>query len=387
MKFEQVLHQLQAYRTPGGDQVTFLLAQDTMRAIYDCVLHGGATACLELGTGHGATTCVIAAALDERGGGHVTTVDMLVREPIDVEALAQYTGLSRYIERVADPAGYNWHLREMVSRQTAGNICAPCFDFCFLDGAHEWGPDALATFLVAKLLRPGAWLVLDDLDFKLRECQPGWRSVFADRSDRELDAYQLDWVFNLVLRQHPDFGDFTVSDGGRTGWARKQSGDAASWHPAGRVLDPVAWDWKETFVATDIARELEVPDGMIVTPSVADVSLQAARTDPTFVLPDSVGKDRPIDVVTLRLCLLTPATEILQLFWVNALGDPFNERQSVRTKIEAADHWHEVTIRINGSNRQRPIHAIRLDPTDGPSTLRLESIAIGGWHRAAQSSE
>jgi predicted O-methyltransferase YrrM len=385
MTFEHVLDLLRSYRTKEGEQVLFLLAQDTMESIYNCVLNSGARACLELGTGLGGTTCVIAAALDELGGGRVTTVDMLVREPIGVDVLAQHTGLTQYIEVISDPVGYNWHLGEMINRQTGKGTCAPCLDFCFLDGAHEWGPDALATFLVAKLLRPGSWLVLDDLDFKLRGCQPGWKTVFADRTDRELDAFQVDRVFNLVLRQHPDFGEFTVSDGGRTGWARKKSPDPASWYPSGLVLDPITLDWREPFAASDVVEQSQCSDGLTVTKQDTAVSLRATRNDPNFIVPDSVCKDRPIDVLSLRLRLVAPTTETLQVFWIDGLGHPFNEKQSIRAKIAASDDWHDLTIRINGSDKPRPVHAIRLDLTDGPSSLLLESMSIGGWHRTSAS--
>ncbi|HEY0185553.1 MAG TPA: class I SAM-dependent methyltransferase, partial [Rhodopila sp.] len=376
MQFEQVLSLLRSYRSPAGDAVLFLLAEQTMESIYHCVLDSGASACLELGTGLGATTCVIAAALDERRDGRVTTVDMLVREPIGVQVLAQHTGLAQYIDVVADPVGYTWYLKEIIERQTSRNTCEPCFDFCFLDGAHEWAPDALATFLVAKLLRPGSWLVLDDLDFKLRGCQPGWRTVFASRTDAELDAFQVDRVFNLVLRQHPDFADFAVSDGGRTGWARKKSSNPAAWFPMGLVLDPIAPDWQESFQAENIVGESRFSDSLAVTSEDTVVALRAIRDDPNFALPPGVDKGRPIDVISLRLRLVAPDAETLQLFWINRLGDPFNERQSVRARIAASDDFQDVTIRINGSGELRPVHAIRVDPTDGPGSLLLQSVSV-----------
>lgn len=87
--------------------------------------------------------------------------------------------------------------------------------------AHEWEPDALAAFLVARLMRPGAWTALDDLDFRLRGCYPGWETAFATRSERELDTCQVGMVYDLVLRQHPDFTQFIKTDAGRTGWTRK----------------------------------------------------------------------------------------------------------------------------------------------------------------------
>ena len=94
------------------------------------------------------------------------------------------------------------------------------FDFCFLDGAHEWQPDALAVFLAVKLLKPGGWFVLDDLDFNLRS-MPTWKESHGHLSDRELDTYQISMVWNLVARQHPELTAFKETEGGRIGWARK----------------------------------------------------------------------------------------------------------------------------------------------------------------------
>lgn len=381
MTFDNVYELLRNYRTQGGEQVLFLLARDTMHSIYDCVLQSGARECLELGTGYGATTCVIAAALDELGGGRVSTIDMLVREPIGIDVLAAHTGLSRYIEVVSDNAGYNWYLADLIERRTSNNICEPCVDFCFLDGAHEWGPDALAVFLVAKLLRPGAWLALDDLDFKLRGCQPAWATVFADRSEKELDAYQLERVFNLVLRQHPDFADFAVTDGGRTGWARKKTDQPVTWAPTAQTLDPLVPDWQDSFSAKAIADQSYQSDGITTKKQGNAIRIKTTQMDPFYILPDTIAAGRSVDMVSLRVRLVTPAAETLQIFWTDAAAENFNESRSVRVKLAASDQWRDVTIRITGGKLPRPIKAIRVDPTDGPSTLLWESFAIGGWKR------
>ncbi len=381
MKFEQVHHLLSTYRTPQQEQLLFLLQPETMESLYRCVVSTGARECLELGTGYGATTCVIAAALDEIGGGRVTTIDMQVREPIGVHVLARHTGLERHINAIADSAGYNWHLGEMIARQTSDGVCSPCLDFCFLDGAHEWGPDALAAFLVAKLLRPGAWLALDDLDFKLRGCQPGWEKVFAGRSDKELDTLQVARVFNLVLRQHPDFADFVLTDGGRTGWARRTQGRPAAWQPTGRILDPVPLDWQESFSLVDIIPKVGHTDGIAVRRQGNAIEVIAAKPDPYFVLPNSVANGRVIDTVSLRVRLVAPAEETLQVFWIADDADHFTEPRSVRLKIAASDDWQDITVRINDPGTPRPIRAIRIDLTDGPSSLLWETVSVGGGRR------
>ena len=74
---------------------------------------------------------------------------------------------------------------------------------------------------MAHLLRPGATLLLDDINFHLR-LAPGWESFFSDRSDRELDTEQVRMVWDLLVRTHPDFTDFRLTQDGRLGWARKR---------------------------------------------------------------------------------------------------------------------------------------------------------------------
>jgi predicted O-methyltransferase YrrM len=41
----------------------------------------------------------------------------------------------------------------------------PRFDLCYLDGAHNWFVDGLAFFLVHRLLKPGGWIIFDDVDW------------------------------------------------------------------------------------------------------------------------------------------------------------------------------------------------------------------------------
>ena len=74
MKFEQVYGILVNHQKAINARVV-LLAEATLREVYQCVIATRSRDCLELGTGHGATTCVIAAALEEIGGGTITTVD------------------------------------------------------------------------------------------------------------------------------------------------------------------------------------------------------------------------------------------------------------------------------------------------------------------------
>lgn len=379
LKFTEAFDRLRSYRAPNNEPVLFLLSPATMEDIYNCVLNSGARNCLELGTGYGSTTCIIAAALQERGGGRVTTVDIMEHEPVGVTALARHMGLAELIEPVIEPAGYNWFLGEVIGRQTrrAGTPCEPCYDFCFLDGAHEWGPDALAVFLAAKLLQPSAWLVMDDLDFKLRGCQPRWKEVFADRSQKELDAHQVAWVFERVVRQHPDFGMFAVSDAGRTGWARKNGEAPPAWLPVAQLLDPPAGMQQNAVKATAIARQCVATDGLTLRSRSGIVTLTSQQIDPYLILPPAIIGDGRIDSISLRLRLISPAETVVQLFWARTDLRPFNERDSLRVRLTATAEAEDITLRITSTADELPVHALRLDPAEGPCRMTWESVAVG----------
>ena len=191
-----------------------------LRHIFDQVVAYGLHDCLELGTGFGTTACVIASALDCIGGGRLVTIDLDQSGPVNVGRLMAHCGIDpARVEIVAEPLGYNWWLGDALGTRHGDAARERGFDFCLLDGAHEWNQDALAFLLVARLLRPGGWLAVDDLDFRLR--QVAERPEFGARDPRELDSFQMRQVWDLLVQSHPDFGDRHEFPPGRLGWARK----------------------------------------------------------------------------------------------------------------------------------------------------------------------
>jgi predicted O-methyltransferase YrrM len=213
---------LQSFEVPAGGPATiFLLPEGGMKELYDAVIVHNFRNCLELGSGFGATSCVLAAAAQEIGG-KLTTIDMY-RPIISAELLRAHVGLGDEMNCVVDPLGYNWWLADRIRERTRRDgTCEPLFDLIFLDGAHEWQPDALATYLAVRLLKPGGWFVLDDLDFKLRMI-PNWKESHGRHSDRELDEFQIRMVWDLVVTKHPELRGFRITQKRRMGWACKLS--------------------------------------------------------------------------------------------------------------------------------------------------------------------
>jgi predicted O-methyltransferase YrrM len=199
------------------------------RLVYDHILEHGHRDLLELGTARGVSAAYMAAALDELGGGRVVTIDRArnaAAHPPGPEGVAfkDLQELLRYVqfERI-DHTSYDWWLaRTIEAHSDADGNCEEVFDFCYLDGAHEFTIDGLAIFLVEKLLRPGGWLVLDDLNWSFAighvNVDPG------AMSDDEYRTPHMRLAFDLLVRQHPSFTEFLDQDGA-WGWAKKAPGE------------------------------------------------------------------------------------------------------------------------------------------------------------------
>lgn len=174
---------------------------------------------LELGFAHGVSTCFMAGALDELGGGHITTIDLEHARNArpNIESLLGALGLSQYVTVWYEPTSYLWRLMKMLEEDPA-----PRFDFCYLDGAHDWFTDGFAFFLVDKLLKPGGMIILDDLDWTLDE-SPAMKNTpqVKNMPLEEKRTPQVRKVYELLVKTHPGYGDYLEKD--RWAYARKLS--------------------------------------------------------------------------------------------------------------------------------------------------------------------
>jgi predicted O-methyltransferase YrrM len=206
------------------------------RMLYEFVLHSEILDVLELGFAHGMSTAYLAAALDEKGGGLVTTIDRrdaLEREP-NIHAVLDHVGLRHIVRPVFAERSYTWELMRLLSERVAGDGAAACFDFSFIDGAHTWETDGFAFYLVDALLRDDSWIVFDDLHWRYAMCST---DEGQELPAEERDTPQMKLVFDLLVRRHPSYEGFRVI--GNYGWAYKRGGASDSNADAvDRVLRP-----------------------------------------------------------------------------------------------------------------------------------------------------
>jgi predicted O-methyltransferase YrrM len=194
------------------------------RIVFDHVQRTGARDVLELGTAHGVSAAYLAAA-----GASVTTVDFAgaAYDPAPEDVLAR-AGVADRVSVVREFSSYTWWLKERVAERSdaAGNV-APLYDFVYLDGAKNWTIDGLAVVLVEKLLRPGGWLLLDDLEWTYAQDPHRVATdgiVHRELSEPERTQPHLRAVFELIVAQHPSFTELRVQDEW-WGWARKAPGE------------------------------------------------------------------------------------------------------------------------------------------------------------------
>jgi predicted O-methyltransferase YrrM len=199
------------------------------RLVYDHVRATRPAEVLELGTAHGVGAAYLAAGLEDNGAGRLTTVDFAgaAYDP-PPEAVLARAGVAARVQVVREFSSYTWWLKEQVQARSdrAGNV-EPLYDFVYLDGAKNWTIDGLAVVLVEKLLRPGGWLLMDDLDWTYAQ-DPGREAtdgiVHRELSAPERSEPHLRAVFELIVAQHPSFTDVRVQDEW-WGWARKAPGE------------------------------------------------------------------------------------------------------------------------------------------------------------------
>jgi predicted O-methyltransferase YrrM len=110
------------------------------RQVYDHLRQVQARNVLELGTAHGVSAAYMAAAVRANGGGTVTTLDRYhFAHPAPEEVLAR-AGVSDQVQLVrVEESSYCWWLKELIAERSQGSgACKPAFDFCYIDGAHDW---------------------------------------------------------------------------------------------------------------------------------------------------------------------------------------------------------------------------------------------------------
>lgn len=125
-------------------------------AIYDAIVEGRFTKCLEVGMATGSTAAYMLKAIEQLGGGEVVSIDRAQStfyRSIGVRTVEQ-TGLGRWHRLIEDDS--------IVSLFELWRSGAR-FGFVFMDGWKTFDHLAVELYFVARLLVAGGLVVFDDL--------------------------------------------------------------------------------------------------------------------------------------------------------------------------------------------------------------------------------
>lgn len=209
--------------------VPYITAENA-RFLYDLILRERIGSILELGIAHGTATCVMAAALQELGAGRITAVDLIDTKDVfqpTPEAQLHDTGLTAFADVVRMQSGYTWFLHDAIVKNTVDDVCVPVYDLVVIDGPKNWTIDGAAFFMADKLLKPGGWMIFDDVYWTYAEADTR-RDSTDGISHRSLSLEErrtphIRDVVDYLVKQHPDYGDITLLEDADWVVARKSA--------------------------------------------------------------------------------------------------------------------------------------------------------------------
>lgn len=191
------------------------------KILRDLIVKYDAQDILEIGFFHGKSSAYIAAILEDLNRGHLVTIDLVAarkREP-NIEQVLETLDLAQRATPIFAHRSYTWELARMIQAETR-----PAFDFCYFDGGHTWDNTGFGFALVDMLLKPGGWIVFDDIRWTIDAAMKNrsgalpryWQACSQD--ERETAAVQL--VFESMV-PHLGYTDRKYLHKGRWGIARK----------------------------------------------------------------------------------------------------------------------------------------------------------------------
>jgi predicted O-methyltransferase YrrM len=203
---------------------------DRARVLYDFIVETRPQEVLEIGFAHGVGTCYMAAALDEIGQGHLTSVDLVSsaawQDP-SIEELVARAGLQQWVTVAREKTSYTWFLKKKIEERSGSGLCSPVYDLCLIDATKNWQIDGFGFFLVDKLLRTGGWIVFDDLKWTYEQHKDRGSSDGIDilaLDEDEITQPHIELIFRLLVMQSPSYGEFRVLDDWWA-WAHKIQAD------------------------------------------------------------------------------------------------------------------------------------------------------------------
>lgn len=154
----------------------------------------------ELGIYKGHTSLEFAKYLQGEGSLHLYDFEDRVRQVADSLNKAGYKNVRTFGCSYRYRDSYNWALAKVLQSHPE-----PIYDYIFLDGAHDWAIDALATLLCDRLLKVGGYMDFDDYAWTFAGSPSLNPRVFPLTAklytQEQIEAPQVKMVVDLLIRR------------------------------------------------------------------------------------------------------------------------------------------------------------------------------------------
>lgn len=178
------------------------MKEDHASYIRGLILKNKLESLLELGFYHGKSSAYLAAILEDRGGpGHLVTIDnknALKMEP-SICGVLESLNLAHRVTPIFAERSYTWELSKFMSEKKY------TFDFCYLDGGHTWDVTGFGFVLVDLLLKPGGYIIFDDLDWTIHNHlnnHPDNNKNWTNYSEDEKNSKGVRMVFENIVKKY-----------------------------------------------------------------------------------------------------------------------------------------------------------------------------------------
>jgi predicted O-methyltransferase YrrM len=164
----------------------------------------------EIGVYTGSTSLEFAKFLNGNGELHLFDYEDRVENVAKGLAKAGFQNVKTFGSSYKLLDSYNWSLAQLLEKNTT-----PIYDYVYLDGAHNWAFDALATFLIDRLLTVGGYLDFDDYDWTYANSPTAGPNVFPLTkklyTQLQISSQQVKMIVDLIVKRDSRYKEIVAN--------------------------------------------------------------------------------------------------------------------------------------------------------------------------------
>jgi len=171
------------------------MTHDHALYLRDIILSNGFSSLCELGYYHGKSTSYLAAILKEQGFGTLHTFDKVQNQvKPNVDELLKFFNLEEFVTKTVAEKSFNWELGKLIKDNDG-----PIFDFCYIDGGHDFHNTALAFVLIDQLLKPNGMIVFDDTTWIAENNSNDYAKIYPYMCEEESKLATVGFVCDHIV--------------------------------------------------------------------------------------------------------------------------------------------------------------------------------------------